>query len=346
VKDRFFNKQLIFLLIFLLSHPVVAMKNKTLANSDHAQNVELVTLVDSISQGGATEDFYASTMPLLANAILGNKDKTLNIMQKMLSELGLKDVSTNHFKSEQSTEVFLQHAKANPLPFAQDSPVASWSWLLGRVLVAAHRVDDPVTATNTAELMINVLSSQPLPNDPFHAWTWGYLLAYYASSSLTEYELYKQTMLDVSEAYTREAVRDPDNLSDLLWVHVMTLQGPALAHDTVTSQFILNQIVVDAKQMGLPIGAKDPFPVQLVQALKGIKQNDYRAWAMSLVKFAFAVIGDKEGHQSLIGPVAQAIAMSSHKEDKVLAMANDFLSHVILESRKKGTIHTKIAKTS
>jgi hypothetical protein len=180
------------------------------------------------------------------------------------------------------------------------------AWVLGRLLVANLRRGDKESAQKIASIMEKLLEKSSV--DPFSAWARGYLAIYYANNKPQAYPLAKEKMLACTDALMQQpGEKGKDNVS---WAIVMELQSLADVGDRETCVARLQKFL------------DFTGTTSVVEALKTIPSEDFRAWATSLVLRAAKKIDDQD--QLLVNALTdylpQALAASPSDGDKMLAL--------------------------
>lgn len=125
---------------------------------------------------------YQLSIPLLLGAQLEDVKLYEEVLQKMYPLFGL---SKDSDVQEIATIVETWGKKAS-----------FHLWLIGRILVAADRIQDEKTAHQMSLFMEIALEEQPI--NPFSTWAWGYLAVYHATDE-EKYPHYREKMMTALE---------------------------------------------------------------------------------------------------------------------------------------------------
>lgn len=251
---------------------------------------------------------YQLSMQLLISAQLGNEElyqrALLKIEAAMQNEI-FSDISQNSFKA----------------------------WLYGRILLAAHSINDAVTITKTLRELKAVLQDKNTLSDRFSAWSWGYI----ASLNIMEYNDAKLTMKNAADKLTAAYVeinkgsysdnKKQEFRSDALWAWVMSLQAAANADDKEVYNYSLEQIQLIAEQ-----------PSVSDSLLKGLLRtstsNDYPAWAIAITRLAAVTIGDEKIFMELEAPLIKSIEEAKYAQAKPELLLAQVNSQLVIARQK------------
>lgn len=171
------------------------------------------------------------------------------------------------------------------------------AWLLGRVLVAAKTMYDwEILGGSTRATLRNLLNDPTTTKDEYSAWAWGYV----ADDGKVDYNRYKTDMMraatDLTSQYEQpEKIEGVLSLSSVLWAWVMDLQAAADANDKETFKEILSRIKSITGEKTLT----NAFS-------KGIPEDDYQAWALSIVYSSAQKINDCDARWDLYNLLADS----------------------------------------
>lgn len=222
----------------------------------------------------AANNPYAASLPLIASATLGDRNRYERTLTLMMDQINDLEVSPDKFDT-----------------WMRSSSFKAWMW--GRVLLAAKSMNDDKTMKTANEKLVQYLAGTMNQNDnpAFFTWTWGYR----AALNQAEYQNSVGKMMQGAAQLSTKYKADPSNhdaLSDALWAWVMNLSAAANAHDQERYETIKQQIIIltiknsisDALEFGL---------------LRTEQSNDYPAWALAKVRLAAAIMKDREVFQDI-----------------------------------------------
>lgn len=209
-------------------------------------------------------DAYAFSIPLYASALLGDQTRFNTILLKMRASLN--SLENNGFKA----------------------------WLYGRVLLSAKNTGNLNVIKEAKDHIENYLASNPNDTGACATWAIGYLAAFNEEC----YSLYQQRLLAQSKELSRKYLSTSANnnatadniqsdLSDAIWAWIMALQAAALAGDSDTYDFIVDQIKSITQQNNLTSALAHGL-------LRTKASNDYPAWALAIATFSSAQINAKK----------------------------------------------------
>lgn len=290
----------------IFAEDLAAAENTAIQTSNNpALQINLASFLRQISSEIESDaDLYSAPV---ATAMFGGRTEFASAVVHLFNHLGLiDDLSGNQIQDLRDN--FLTSLNS------AEQPVNYWTWLASQ-LISPESNDDEHYPDGTS-LVLKILDDPNASKTTFHAWSWGYLVTYYASHSLEQYNQYKEKMLAASD----EIAEQPSDLGDVLWARVVDLQAAAIAHDWDTYSLILNHMKRDAKQK------------TDLAALESIPSNEYRAWAISLTRLAAATIGDNKTYNYLESPLQTCMQTSKDKTDKVLAWFINVLSEATYTS--------------
>lgn len=131
---------------------------------------------------------YGLGVPLLMDFFEETEGGPMGYHALMPLELVTEVADTEYPQQFQNMLLFLHRASHHPLQFAVGSPLVAWRWLLGHALTTAKVIHQEPTAESITEAIFNAMNAQDFPNQGLSPWSWSYLLAYFVSMSLEEYE--------------------------------------------------------------------------------------------------------------------------------------------------------------
>ncbi|MEO8402162.1 MAG: hypothetical protein ABI597_10275 [Gammaproteobacteria bacterium] len=185
------------------------------------------------------------------------------------------------------------------------------AWMLGRVLLAADLMNDKTAVEKICEELKALLKDKDMSKDRLSAWA----IAYLAGLNNAEYTNEKENMIDASHALTKEFIEGKNtSTTDAMWAWVMSLQAAANANDRETYDLCLQQMLELTHENSI-----------VAAISKGLKKDDYPAWALSIVSLAATNMKEEALFQSLQQPLSDAIQSSKdagHSQDMMLAKVN------------------------
>lgn len=244
---------------------------------------------------------YAHSMPVLAYALSNNQSDYKASQKEFLDALGLSYEEVNKTLDEDDLENLTTALKTAEIKAGVEAN--TYAWLLGRALIAADAIGDTYVAKSTARILEAYLIDPKTPANSRAAWAWGYLNSYTATADKAKYEQYKQTMMDI----THQVVHNTDNLSDKLWARAMTLYATAQAGDRTNYQTTLGGAATDTG-VYIPVFAFEKIP-----------EDDYRAWANSIVALSAAKMADEKAYNTAKVNANTAIGTTNDINNRTLA---------------------------
>jgi len=203
----------------------------------------------------------------------------------------------------------------------EDKALSAWLW--GRIYTATQNVGDTEKCLFAGEKLLSLLLDNSMPKNAFSAWAWGY---YLANEKNGDYEKYKQIMFNAAVELTTlfKQKSDNQNLStDAIWAWVMAIQAAANNGDAGMYAAIKTQMLEMTHQKTID-GALS----------KGLSENDFPAWAKSIVYSAAAKMSDRVLVLDLGGLVTEAIEKAKGAE-MVLAETTKLSVAVLAEDVKQ-----------
>jgi hypothetical protein len=182
-----------------------------------------------------------------------------------------------------------------------DPALAAWLW--GRVLLASYHMNDTPTeqlADQQMERFLLTASDQ----SAFSAWAYGYKAIYEG--------VYHAPTYPVSLAKGRhiaQSLSDPSQEGDWLWAQVMLLSATAFASDPGSYAEIEQQVLTQTSTENL------------AAAFSKIAENDWRAWALALARFATAtLVPENLALHELTDAAEQSAAVSASEGNRLLSL--------------------------
>ncbi len=230
----------------------------------------LQELLDQLAnQALEKNDAYLLSIPLIASAILGEMD-IYGPLQDKISEL-----LTNDAKNEAGYK----------------------AWLWGRVLLAGYHINDTVTEDHAYAHLASLLTSST-EDSPFATWGYGYKAIYEAlNKNIDEYNNSLAQGVSIAENLAL-----PEKKADLLWAQVLFLSATAFADDRHNYDLIFDHMTASKNEDG------EKSNVDIIQALNGINEDDWRAWGLALARFSIARTDPKN---PIIEPLTDAVIQSA-----------------------------------
>ncbi len=276
--------------LFFITTQSMAFINHHHLISLHAarvKNLQAVTIPDRVALQNAITDLangktdaYSLSLPLLASAELGDRASYDSLLEKMNAALlNVKEDTLN-------------------------------AWLLGRVIFAADSIGDTATVDRLQQSLVMLLqkiSTLPLlhtdSNYAMYAWSCGY----YAALSEYHYEKIYDQMIGTTIKLIRANLRTTLTASTMhelrantVWALVMDIRAAANASDKPTYAKMLYQL----KALTEKATVSEALQTSLARA---DNDNDYPAWAFSVVALAAATLEDTVLYEELKAPLQTAI---------------------------------------
>lgn len=245
-------------------------KPKNLKGIDFNERESVENTIDELEK--MAKDPYAASLPMIASAELGDEERYKIAYTQMLHTLD---------NLEKKPDDYPQWMRNNSFK----------AWMWGRVLSAADSMNDVKAITQAKSKLSPLLEQQMTEEDSFAFFTWA--RGYRTAVSQKKYEIFSKKMIDDSMHLTtkyKEGPGDHNALSDALWAWVMDLLASANAGDEHNYAFITKQI----KDL---MGSDSVTKVLETGLLRTSQSNDYPAWALAKIRFAAAMMGDKELYQ-------------------------------------------------
>lgn len=259
---------------------------KNLANTDFKERAGIEGAVDELA--GSAKDPYAASLPMIMSAELGDKERYSHSARKMIGLLADLDSTPANFAEWMRGQSF-----------------KAWMW--GRVLLAADSIND-VEGVALAKTKLSALLTEETDDFAFATWAWGYR----AALDQTEYKLSKETMLQQAKKLSNiyKSSKKHGDLSNALWAWVMNIQAAAKAGDKVA----YGRIKAELKEVA---GASTVAGALETGLLRTKESNDYPAWALGIVFYAAAMMGDA----ALFDELENAVKTSIRGADQAAAKA-------------------------
>jgi truncated hemoglobin YjbI len=285
-------------------------RTKNLAEIEFAEKADIENKIDELIR--LSKDPYASSLPLIASAELGDKKRygiTLPIMIDAMNNI----------------------SDSSPI-YMQNNSFKAWMW--GRILLAADSMDDFYTRVTAQKKLQEFLEKDFTAHDNFAFFTWAW--AYRAALNPSEYKNSKQRMLDDALK-----LNEKDNISDALWAWVMNLQAAAYAGDQESYDWIKEQIKSITKKTTVTQALEKYL-------LRTTDSNDYPAWAMAKIRHAAGVMNDKELYHEIENALISSIDVTQKENiiaENILSTLDNQLAISTIQALQKENSN-KITLTS
>jgi hypothetical protein len=256
-------------------------KIKNLKSIDFNERDDVEKIIDELIK--SAKDPYSASLPLIASAELGDEKRYEIANSQMLQSLEILEKIPDKYPQ-----------------WMHNNSFKAWMW--GRVLSAADSMNDAKNITHAKSRLSILLEMNTEKDDNFAflTWAWGYR----AALNQTEYAISNKKMINDAMQLAIKYKLKPENheaLSDTLWAWVMNLSAAANAWDQIHYDLILEQI-------RLITGEKSIAQALEKGLLRTSDSNDYPAWALAKIRFAAAIMGDKELYNDIEGTLVSSVA--------------------------------------
>ncbi len=276
---------------------------KNLHDVPFEKRKEVEGIVDTLAAAAA--DPYAASLPLIANAELGNKKSYLVIRDHMQQALTALDQKPTDFPQWMRNNSFK-------------------AWMFGRVVLSADAMKDVRTLVLAKRKLVALLNQKMTPDDSlaFFAWAEGYTAALSDRAYTTYVKKMMRDAAELSDQYKAKPTHD--GLSNTLWAWVMNLSAAANAGNQHDYNWIKDQILSLT-------GKKSVTEALETGLLRTADSNDYPAWAMAKVRLSAAVMHDRDLYQEIETSLTSSIENAKSagaKAEYALAVVDNELAVV------------------
>lgn len=240
------------------------MRIPSMFSKQIAPEKTLETMIEELK----VEDSYTASIPLLANAELGDLKHYKESRKNMLKNLAALERKPDSHKE-----------------WMRNNGFKAWMW--GRVLLAAATIKDE-KKVEKAKLQLDSLFAKQTEKDNLAFFTWA--RAYAATLNKTEYTNLRDRMVNDAEQLTKiyQKQETQSTKSNALWAWVMNLYAAAKTNNT-EDYFLFKK---DMMKVANTTSVTEALTTGLLRRTPD--SNDYPAWALAIACHAAAIIGDKE----------------------------------------------------
>lgn len=268
---------------------------------------------------------YEKSIAMLLHAIKGEHDRTLALITQMQNMFESK-------KSEPDYEAWLHGRMLAALTILDEmhNPNHGYKYAQKMQDIAKH-LDKLIGKIGQHKSWVCTVPTL------MSAWAIGYLINY--NIKIANTEIVKEQLLELNSLINWKvntgANTNPNSQGDLLWAITMFIYAAANAKNAGIVFKADENYYEKAKDYILQAA---PGCKQILPALEKIKETDFRAWAINLVRLSAYLANDAELYDSLETAAEDSIQKAPNDENKALGMAYEIYANEVIQQEVLNTL--------